>query len=100
MRIGIQNPALSGMTQQTTKAMPAPNGQGEDFGQVLMDAIQEVNKMQGETTKLQEDLMANRPVEYHDLMIAMERSGTAMQLTMSVRNKVLEAYQEISRMQI
>ena len=100
MRIGIQNPALAGNLSQSTMAKPAPNGQGEDFGQVLMDAIQEVNKMQGDSTKLQEDLMANRPVEYHDLMISMERAGTAMQLTMSVRNKVLEAYQEISRMQI
>ena len=100
MRIDAQNPALAALTQQTTTARPVPNGQEENFGQVLMDAIQEVNKIQGESAKLQEDLMANRPVEYHDLMIAMERSGTAMQLTMSVRNKVLEAYQEISRMQI
>jgi flagellar hook-basal body complex protein FliE len=45
--------------------------------------------------------MTNRkPVEVHDLMIAMEKASTSMQLTMSVRNKTLEAYQEISRMQI
>ena len=99
MRIGINNPALAGMNQ-TTKAKPAPTGQGDDFGQVMMDAIKEVNKMQGDTAKLQEDVMANRPVELHDLMISMERSSTAMQLTLQVRNKVLEAYQEIARMQI
>ncbi len=99
MRIGISNPAIAGMNQTTT-AKPAPTGQGDDFGQVMMDAIKEVNKMQGDSAKLQEDVMANRPVELHDLMIAMERSSTAMQLTMQVRNKVLEAYQEIARMQI
>lgn len=33
-------------------------------------------------------------------MIAMEKASTAMQLTMQVRNKMLEAYQEISRMQV
>jgi flagellar hook-basal body complex protein FliE len=71
-----------------------------DFGQLLMDAIQEVNKTQQDARGLQNDLMANRPVEFHDLMIAMERASTAMQLTMQVRNKVLEAYQEISRMQV
>ncbi len=99
MRISIQNPALAGMNQPL-KAAPTANQEGGDFGQVLMDAIKEVNQMQGESKQLQNDLMANRPVEYHDLMISMERAGTAMNLTMQVRNKVLEAYQEISRMQI
>jgi flagellar hook-basal body complex protein FliE len=67
---------------------------------MLMDAIQDVNGAQAESRQLQNDLMANRPVEYHELMIAMERASTAMQLTMTVRNKVLEAYQEIARMQV
>ena len=74
--------------------------QTENFGQMLMDAIKDVNSAQSDATKLQNDLMANRPVETHDLLIAMERAGTAMQLMMQVRNKTLEAYQEITRMQI
>ena len=75
-------------------------GESENFGQMLMDALKEVNSTQTDANKLQGDLMANRPVEIHDLMIAMERASTSMQLTMQVRNKVLEAYQEISRMQV
>ena len=65
-----------------------------------MDAIKDVNASQQDSAKLQNELMAGRPVEYHDLMIAMERASTTMALTMQVRNKVLEAYQEISRMQV
>lgn len=99
MRISIQNPALAGMNVPPKASSPATQD-GGDFGQVLMDAIKEVNQMQSDSVQMQNDLMANRPVEYHDLMIAMERAGTAMNLTMQVRNKVLEAYQEISRMQI
>ncbi|MCC6403505.1 MAG: flagellar hook-basal body complex protein FliE [Fimbriimonadaceae bacterium] len=67
---------------------------------MLMDALKEVNKAQQDAKGLQNDLMANRPVEFHDLMIAMERASTAMALTLQVRNKVLEAYQEVSRMQV
>lgn len=74
--------------------------QTENFGQMLMDAIKEVNSAQSDATQLQNDLMANRPVETHDLLIAMERASTAMQLMMQVRNKTLEAYQEITRMQV
>jgi flagellar hook-basal body complex protein FliE len=81
-------------------ASPAGEG-GEDFGKQLVSALKDVNQTQMDAKNLQEDLMTNRkPVEVHDLMIAMEKAGTAMQLTMSVRNKMLEAYQEISRMQV
>ncbi len=79
------------------------NGQkasGDDFGQMLMDAIKEVSEVQHKSEGLQNDLMAGRPVETHDLMIAMQQASTAMNLTMQVRNKLLEAYQEISRMNV
>ncbi|MCU0315535.1 MAG: flagellar hook-basal body complex protein FliE [Fimbriimonadaceae bacterium] len=93
------NPALDKLNQiaqpLTPQVMPES---GQDFGAMLMDAIKDVNATQLESRGLQNDLMAGRPVEYHDLMIAMERASTAMQLTMQVRNKALEAFQEINRM--
>jgi flagellar hook-basal body complex protein FliE len=50
---------------------------------------------------LREDYVTGRrKVEIQDVMVAMEKAGTSMQLTMAVRNKVLEAYQELSRMQV
>ena len=79
---------------------PTDVQQGGDFGDMLMDALKEVNQSQADARQMQNDLMANRPVEFHDLMIAMERASTAMQLTLQVRNKLLEAYQEVSRMQV
>ncbi len=101
MSLRIQgNPNPLNQLAQPPLAKTSPNGKSEDFGQMLMDALKEVNGAQNDAQSLQNDLMANRPVEYHDLMIAMERASTAMQLTMQVRNKVLEAYQEISRMQV
>lgn len=75
-------------------------GNGDDFAKSLMDALKEVNQSQLDAKGMQDNLLAGQPVEPHDLMIAMEKAGTAMQLTLQVRNKVLEAYQEISRMQI
>lgn len=72
----------------------------DDFGKMLTDALREVNQAQLDVRKVQEELMAGRKVEYHDLIFAMERAGISMQLTMQVRNKLLEAYQEIQRMQI
>ncbi len=95
----IDGSSLAKLAQPLSSQKPDA-GAGEDFGKVLMDVIKEVNGQQLEAQSLQNDLMANRPVEVHDLMIAMERASTAMLLTMQVRNKVLEAYQEITRMQV
>jgi flagellar hook-basal body complex protein FliE len=78
----------------------AVEGNGDDFAKSLMDALKEVNQSQLDAKGLQDNLLAGQQVEPHELMIAMEKAGTAMQLTLQVRNKVLEAYQEISRMQI
>lgn len=97
MRISDAASKLTQLTQPTTSIK---SGQGEDFGKMMMDALKEVNSTQTDARNLQNDLMAGKPVEIHDVMIAMERAGTAMSLTMQVRNKVLEAYQEISRMQV
>jgi flagellar hook-basal body complex protein FliE len=98
------NPALAAALEKGrlgTRGNALDDGAGADFGQNLVQALKEVNQTQMDSRTMQEDFMTNRkPVEVHDLMIAMEKASTSMQLTMSVRNKTLEAYQEISRMQI
>jgi flagellar hook-basal body complex protein FliE len=99
MKIGAINPAVQSLTQQATK-LPAADGKSEDFGKMLMDVIKEVNSSQNNASEMQNAFMTGQNVELHELMISMERAGLAMELTLQVRNKVLEAYQEISRMQV
>lgn len=94
------NPQVAHLIKPTVSTPSLEPKKGEDFGKLLMDAIKEVNKQQADARQLQNDLMANRPVEYHELMISMERASTSMLLTMQVRNKLLEAYQEVMRMQV
>lgn len=96
------NPAIQQALEQGQMgtATQSTGGKG-DFAQMLMDVMKEVNDSQSKAAEMQTDLMTGRrPVEVHDVMIAMEKASTSMQLTMAVRNKLLEAYQELSRMQI
>ncbi len=44
--------------------------------------------------------MLNKTVDVHDAMIALQRSELSLQLTVQVRNKLVQAYQEIMRMPI
>ncbi len=99
MNIGAINPALKGIAQQATKL----SGQGvptEDFGKMLMDVMKDVNSAQNNAGEMQNAFMTGQNVELHELMISMERAGLAMELTLQVRNKLLDAYQELSRMQV
>ncbi|MER3496771.1 MAG: flagellar hook-basal body complex protein FliE [Armatimonadota bacterium] len=108
MRIAT-NPAIQsaletgalGAPQKSSEGTPLAGTKGSDFAQQLMDVLGEVNGAQTKAASLQTDLTTGRrPVEVHDVMIAMEKASIAMQLTLAVRNKVMEAYQEISRMQV
>lgn len=76
------------------------SSQNSDFGQMLMDVLNEVNAAQGESRAKQTAFMTGQPVDIHDVMIAMEKASVSLQLTMQVRNKLLESYQEIMRTQL
>ena len=101
MRISV-NPAIQDALSQG-KLGTATQSAGEkgDFAHMLMDVLKEVNDSQSKSTEIQTDLITGRrPVEVQDVMLAMEKASTSMQLTMAVRNKMLEAFQELSHMQI
>ncbi|MDK2820367.1 MAG: flagellar hook-basal body complex protein FliE [Clostridia bacterium] len=73
---------------------------GTSFGDVLQKKINELNKLQIEADKLTQDYLAGNVTDVHQVMLALEKANLSLQLAMQVRNKVVEAYQEISHMQI
>lgn len=91
---------LKPMSPFGSKTLGQESEQGDDFAKQLMDVLGEVKGAQANAKQNQTDLYTGQPVDYHDLMISAEKAGISMELTMAVRNKVLEAYQEIMRMQI
>lgn len=102
MRI-TSNPAIAQALESGRLAAPKAQAgeKGGDFAQTLMDVIKEVNTSQQDSRRMQEDFITGRrPVDIQDVMISMEKASTAMQLTIAVRNKMLEAYQEINKMQV
>ena len=99
MRINPATSEIQTLTQMGDVKKSAPQG-GGDFANTLMDVLKEVNESQLQAKDKQNAFMTGQQVEFHDLMISLERASTAMQLTLQVRNKLLEAYQEINRMQV
>lgn len=71
-----------------------------NFKEVLLDALNNVNTLEQESAKMTEDFIAGRTDDIHSVLIASEKATISLQFIMEVRNKVMEAYQEIMRMQI
>ena len=70
------------------------------FGETIKNAISGVNELQSNADDIANKLAAGESVEIHQAMIAMQKASTSLQFTVQVRNKVIEAYQEIMRMQV
>ncbi|MCM2674742.1 flagellar hook-basal body complex protein FliE [Alkalicoccobacillus plakortidis] len=88
---------------QTAKLQSEPISSGEaqeSFKSLLSHALSEVNSMQNESSKKTEDLALGKPVELHDVMITGQKASVSLQATIEIRNKVVEAYQEMMRMQV
>ncbi len=69
------------------------------FGDVLKDVVRQVDDLQSTASTKVSELLAGKDGDVHTAMIAVEQADLAFQLMMQVRNKVVGAYQEISRMQ-
>ena len=73
---------------------------GRSFGALLRESIQEVNRLQLEADRSIEELAIGQTGSVHDTMIAVEKAETSFRLMMQVRNKIVDAYHEVMRMQI
>jgi len=70
------------------------------FSDFLSSAISDVNNLQIQSEQLNEAFAMGKNDNIHQVMIAAEKADMALQLTVQIRNKVLEAYQEIIRMPV
>jgi len=88
--------------QQPSTAVTAPGAAQafSDLGKPLGAFLDSVNNLQLQSADLKKELATGGDVELHDVMIASEKAGISLNLTMQVRNKLLEAYQEIMRMSV
>lgn len=77
---------------------PAPTG--APFETVLKNFVSEVNAKQAAAGEAVNGLLSGDQVSLHQAMIAMEEASVSFQLMVEVRNRLLESYQELMRMQI
>jgi len=73
---------------------------GINFSTLLQNAITKLEQTQQEGNQAALDLLTGKTEDLHTPLIAVEKAALTMDLAVNIRNKVLEAYHEIMRMQI
>lgn len=92
-------PAFPNLDQLgSTPASSVNEGEG-NFGALLKTAINQVEELHGSAAQQVTDLLKGNRSDAHNVMIAVEKADIAFQLMLQVRNKIVSAYQEVSRMQ-
>jgi len=95
----IRMQAALPLSPPTGRSAASPQ-QGQGFSKTLVQALDKVNEMQLEAEATARAVAAGKTDELHRAVIAAEKAHLSLQLTIAIRNRALEAYQEIMRMQV
>lgn len=89
-----------GIRQAPTGKPVQPPGGAVGFADALKGALAETGKLQREADGAAMNVLAGDAGSLHHAMIALEKADISFKTLLQVRNRVLEAYQEIMRIQI
>ena len=73
---------------------------GEKFSEVLSKFINDVSDLQNQADMSIEKLAAGEVADVHQVMKAVEEANIALELMLEIRNRIVDAYQEIMRMPV
>lgn len=84
------------------KTVPTMTGTelSKQFGDFLNNAITQLSASQAQAESLNQQFVKGEITDVHQVMIASEEATLGLQLTVQIRNKMIEAYQDIMRMQL
>ncbi|MDT2045788.1 flagellar hook-basal body complex protein FliE [Priestia aryabhattai] len=71
-----------------------------EFSNLLKESLNKVNNAQKASDLATEKLARGEKIDLHNVMIVSQKASIAMQTTIEIRNKAVEAYQEMMRMQM
>jgi len=95
----IRGDLLSSMSDAPGKGTAAREGENS-FGTLLRNQIEEVNRLKLDADDAIAKVELSDSGSIHEAMIALEKADISFRAMMQVRNRMLEAYQEVMRMQV
>jgi flagellar hook-basal body complex protein FliE len=91
---------LTMFTQPQVKTEVGATDLAQQFGSFLNNAISNLSNQEAQVDKLNTQFVSGNLADVHQLTIASEKASLGLELTLQVRNKVIEAYQDVMRLQM
>lgn len=89
-----------GSGQPVSPTGPAEAAKSKDFREILLDSLDEVNRLQHEADQGVQRLLTGETENVAEVLAAVNKADIAFDLLMEIRNKLTEAYREIQQMRI
>lgn len=96
----INNIQIPLASQSATSPAASPDKTKTHFSDVLKKTIEEVNEAQVLSDKKTEAMVHGQIEDLHDVMITAQKASITLETTVQVQKKVIDAYNEIMRMQV
>jgi flagellar hook-basal body complex protein FliE len=96
----VGSPIRSLYDMQSKGILGIDDSQNVSFMDMLRDSLQKVNQSQLQSDQAIQSFLRGETSDVHTVMIEMEKADLNFRYAMQVRNKVIQAYEEIMRMQI
>lgn len=84
----------------SARAGLAADPTGKDFKTVLLDSLEQVNRLQSEADQGVQRLLTGETDNVVEVMTAVNKAGVAFDLLMEIRNKLVDAYREVQQMRV
>ena len=99
--VSLSRVTPSGTDSQPISGLGAPKqAESVSFREVLEKSLGEVNNLQSEAEQKIQKFATGEVTDLREVMVAAEEANLAFQFTLEIRNKIVEAYQELFRLQV
>ena len=98
--ISIKPLAMTSLPAQSSVDGTGATDLSQQFGSFLNTAMTNLSNQEADVDQLNTRMVSGDLPDVHQLMIASEKASLGLELTLQVRNKVIDAYQEVMRMQM
>jgi len=93
-------PGIVSGPSAAARGAPASETHGPSFAAVLEESLAQVSTLQRQADQVIGELATGGSTSLHETMLALDKADLSFRLMMQVRNKIVEAYQEVLRMQV
>ena len=90
----------TGSSEFSTNRTSESGSPGKSFADTLNEAVQSVNTLQKDSDKAMQNLATGRTDNIAEVMLSADKADIALKLMVQVRNKIIDAYQDVMKMQV